>query len=168
MRDVKDLNKKSDQEAKRLKIYLAAAYGVTFLMGLLMWFGNSRHYDLSAFPNAQMVLSGGGGDAGRAVYPKGGCVGSKGVFYIFELCDSSIGSGGSVVGDSALCNGILYGNTSIIVDAGAAGAYYRRKHRGLDSPAFDKEGKTQSVWIVLEQERGIMVLYCFVCGGLSL
>ena len=54
MRDVKDLNKKSDQEAKRLKIYLAAAYGVTFLMGLLMWFGNSRHYDLSAFPNAQM------------------------------------------------------------------------------------------------------------------
>ena len=54
MRDVKDLNKKSDQEAKRLKIYLAAAYGVTFLMGLLMWFGSSRHYDLSAFPNAQM------------------------------------------------------------------------------------------------------------------
>lgn len=33
MRDVKDLNKKSDQEAKRLKIYLAAAYGVTFFDG---------------------------------------------------------------------------------------------------------------------------------------
>ena len=123
MRDVKDLNKKSDQEAKRLKIYLAAAYGVTFLMGLLMW---------------------------------------------YELCDSNIGSGGSVIGDSALCNGILYGNASFIVDADAAGAYYRRKHRVLDSPAFDKEGKAQSVWIVLEQERGIMVLHCFVCGGLSL
>ncbi len=58
----------------------------------------------------------------------------------------------------------LYGNASFIVDADAAGAYYRRKHRVLDSPAFDKEGKAQIVWIVLEQERGIMVLHCFVCG----
>lgn len=39
---------------KKLIIYIAAAYGVTFLMGLLMWYGAGRHFDLSAFPNAQM------------------------------------------------------------------------------------------------------------------
>ena len=40
-------------------------------MGLLMWYGSSRHYDLSTFPNAQMYYPAAGGDAGRAVYPKG-------------------------------------------------------------------------------------------------
>lgn len=42
--------------AKReLLIFLAVAYGVTFLMGILMWYGNQGSLDLSAFPNAQMM-----------------------------------------------------------------------------------------------------------------
>lgn len=42
-------------EKKQFLIYLIAAYGVTFLMGLLMWYGNARGLDVSAFPNAQMM-----------------------------------------------------------------------------------------------------------------
>ncbi|MDE7030520.1 MAG: CPBP family intramembrane metalloprotease, partial [Lachnospiraceae bacterium] len=43
-----------NKEKKELIIYVAVAYGVTFLMGLLMWYGSSRNLDLSMFPNAQM------------------------------------------------------------------------------------------------------------------
>ena len=85
MRDVKDLNKKSDQEAKRLKIYLAAAYGVTFLMGLLMWYGSSRHYDLSTFPNAQMYYPAAGVMLGVLFTQKGDALVPK-VFFIFLSC----------------------------------------------------------------------------------
>ena len=46
---------KGNTEKKRLWIYLAVAYGITFLMGLLMWYGNARGADVGAFPNAQMM-----------------------------------------------------------------------------------------------------------------
>lgn len=42
-------------EKKQLIIFLIVAYGITYLMGLLMWYGNHRQIDLSAFPNAQMM-----------------------------------------------------------------------------------------------------------------
>lgn len=42
------------KERKQLIIYIAIAYGVTYLMGLLMWYGNSRQLDLTTFPTAQM------------------------------------------------------------------------------------------------------------------
>lgn len=45
--------KKKDKT--RLLIYIAIAYGVTYLMGLLMWYGNTKGYDLSAFATAQMM-----------------------------------------------------------------------------------------------------------------
>ena len=37
-------------EKKRLLIYVLIAYGVTYVMGLLMWYGNSKGMDVSAFP----------------------------------------------------------------------------------------------------------------------
>ena len=44
---------KGNTEKKRLWIYLAVAYGITFLMGLLMWYGNAKGVDVGVFPNAQ-------------------------------------------------------------------------------------------------------------------
>ena len=41
-------------EKKQFIIYLAVAYGLTYLMGLLMWAAYGRA-DLSVFPNAQMM-----------------------------------------------------------------------------------------------------------------
>ena len=32
---------------KQLIIFLLVAYGVTYLMGLLAWYGNTKAYDLS-------------------------------------------------------------------------------------------------------------------------
>lgn len=37
-----------------LLIYIAVTYGVTFLMGILMWYGNNNYLDVSMFVNAQM------------------------------------------------------------------------------------------------------------------
>lgn len=42
-------------EKRQLIIFLIVAYGITYLMGILMWYGNNRQLDLSAFPNAQMM-----------------------------------------------------------------------------------------------------------------
>lgn len=44
-----------NREKKQLIIFVAIAYGVTFLMGLLIWYGNSREMDVSVFPAAQMM-----------------------------------------------------------------------------------------------------------------
>ena len=40
---------------KRLIIYVLIAYGLTYLMGILMWYGSTKGYDLTAFPTAQMM-----------------------------------------------------------------------------------------------------------------
>ena len=45
----------SETEKKQLIIFAAVAYGITYVLGLLMWYGNSTGADLSAFPNAQML-----------------------------------------------------------------------------------------------------------------
>lgn len=42
-------------EKKQLLIYVIIAYGITYVMGLLMWYGYGKGLDLSAFPNAQML-----------------------------------------------------------------------------------------------------------------
>lgn len=44
----------SQMEKKQLGIFTAVAYGITFLMGILMWYGSAKGLDISAFPNAQM------------------------------------------------------------------------------------------------------------------
>lgn len=40
---------------KQLKIFFLVAFGVTYFMGLFMWYGSANHMDVSAFPNAQMM-----------------------------------------------------------------------------------------------------------------
>ncbi|MDE6221283.1 MAG: CPBP family intramembrane metalloprotease [Lachnospiraceae bacterium] len=73
------------EKNKELYIYVAVAYGVTFLMGFLMWYGNSKNLDLGIFANAQMF------------YPAAGvmlavlCTRKKDtliprVFYVFFIC----------------------------------------------------------------------------------
>ncbi len=42
------------KEKKQLLIFIAIAYGVTFLMGMLMWYAHVNNIDISVFPNAQM------------------------------------------------------------------------------------------------------------------
>lgn len=42
-------------EKKQFVIFLLVAYGLTYVMGLFMWYGNRAGTDLSAFPNAQML-----------------------------------------------------------------------------------------------------------------
>lgn len=43
---------------KRLIIYVLTAYGLTYLMGILMWYGSTKGYDLTVFPTAQMMYPG--------------------------------------------------------------------------------------------------------------
>lgn len=39
----------------RLIICVLMAYGLTCLMGILMWYGSTKGYDLTVFPTAQMM-----------------------------------------------------------------------------------------------------------------
>lgn len=43
------------KEKKKFLIFLLVAYGLTYLMGILMWYGNGVSADLSGFPAAQML-----------------------------------------------------------------------------------------------------------------
>lgn len=45
----------SQIEKKQLRIYILVAYGITFLMGLPMWYAFEKGLDVSVFPNAQML-----------------------------------------------------------------------------------------------------------------
>lgn len=45
----------SKSEKKQLMIYVAIAFGVTYLMGILMWYGHVAGKSLDLFPNAQML-----------------------------------------------------------------------------------------------------------------
>ena len=58
----------SETEKKQLIIFAAVAYGITYILGLLMWYGNSTGADLSQCPDA---LSGGGSYAGLSAYQAG-------------------------------------------------------------------------------------------------
>ena len=40
------------KERTKLLVYVIVAYGITYLMGLLMWYGSKKGYDLSVFPTA--------------------------------------------------------------------------------------------------------------------
>ena len=44
----------TNKTKKQLIIFLLVAYGVTFLMGILTWYGSTISAEMSAFPNAQM------------------------------------------------------------------------------------------------------------------
>lgn len=45
----------SKTEKRQLTIFAWIAYGIPYLLGILMWYGYGKKLDLSAFPNAQML-----------------------------------------------------------------------------------------------------------------
>lgn len=48
------MNPFTKQEKNQLKIYVLVAFVLPYLLGILMWYGRGKNYDLSAFPHAQM------------------------------------------------------------------------------------------------------------------
>lgn len=59
------------EKNKQIVVFLVIAYGLTYLMGLLMWYGNSKGYDLNAFPVAQMLYPAAGVSLGLLLINKG-------------------------------------------------------------------------------------------------
>ena len=55
----------------RLIIYVLMAYGLTCLMGILMWYGSTKGYDLTVFPTAQMMYPAAGVIIGLFLAHKG-------------------------------------------------------------------------------------------------
>ena len=55
----------------RLIIYVLMAYGLTYLMGILMWYGSTKGYDLTVFPTAQMMYPAAGVIIGLFLAHKG-------------------------------------------------------------------------------------------------
>ena len=45
----------SKTEKRQLIIFIAIAYGIPYLLGILMWYGSLKQMDLSAFPVTQML-----------------------------------------------------------------------------------------------------------------
>lgn len=76
---------KNKNENKELLIYIMIAYGVTFLMGILMWYGNSKNLDLSMFPNAQMFYPAAGVMLAMLYVRKEDVLVPK-AFYLFFVC----------------------------------------------------------------------------------
>lgn len=73
------------EKDKGLWIYIAVAYGVTFLMGLLMWYGDRKNIDLGIFPNAQMFYPAAGVMAAVLCTRKKDPLIPRG-FYVFFIC----------------------------------------------------------------------------------
>ncbi len=71
------------KEKKRLIIFIAVAYGITFLMGILMWYGHANHMDVSVFPNAQMFYPAAGMILASLIMEKKKCLPK--LFYRFFL-----------------------------------------------------------------------------------
>ncbi len=71
-------------EKRRLWIFLLVAYGVTFVLGFLMWYGNSQGTDLTIFPNAQMLYPAAGVMLGYLAVKKKDMQMPKG-FFVFYL-----------------------------------------------------------------------------------
>ncbi|MDE5823370.1 MAG: hypothetical protein K2H91_01595 [Lachnospiraceae bacterium] len=76
---------KSVEKNKELIIYIAVAYGVTFLMGMLMWYGNNKNIDLGIFPNAQMFYPAAGVMMAVLCTRKNDAMIPR-VFYVFFIC----------------------------------------------------------------------------------
>lgn len=76
---------RDEKEIKELIIYVVIAYGVTFLMGLFMWYGNSKNLDLSTFPSAQMFYPAAGVMLAMLCVRKEDMLVPK-AFYLFFVC----------------------------------------------------------------------------------
>lgn len=58
------------EETKRLIIFIAIAYGVNYLMGILMYLGSKKGLDLNVFPLVQMLYPATGVTIGMVVTNK--------------------------------------------------------------------------------------------------
>lgn len=76
----------SQIEKKQLGIFTAVAYGITFLMGILMWYGSVKGLDISAFPNAQMFYPAAGVMLAYLLTKKEDMDMPKGFYIAFCIC----------------------------------------------------------------------------------
>ena len=76
----------SQVEKKQLGIFTAVAYGITFLMGILMWYGSAKGLDISAFPNAQMFYPAAGVMLAYLLTKKEDADMPKGFYIAFCIC----------------------------------------------------------------------------------
>ncbi len=60
------------KEKKKLWVFIAVAYGVTYAMNLLMIIGFKKQYDLTLFMNAQMLYPAAGVILGKLIFRKEG------------------------------------------------------------------------------------------------
>lgn len=86
-------------EKKQLMIYVIIAYGITYVLGLLMWYGYGKGLDLSAFPNAQMLYPAAGVMMAYLITRKG----DKNLPKAFTYFCGAYGSAGCLYG--GLCSG---------------------------------------------------------------
>ena len=77
---------KEEVEKKQLGIFTAVAYGITFLMGILMWYGSAKGLDISAFPNAQMFYPAAGVMLAYLLTKKEDVVIPRGFYIAFCIC----------------------------------------------------------------------------------
>ena len=101
-------------EKKRLLIYILVAYGVTYVMGLLMWYGNVKGMDVSAFPNAQMMYPAAGVALGFLLTRKGDKTVPKG-FYIFFIVLTGVMAAVSILSVIMPDEIVVIGGTGISV-----------------------------------------------------
>ena len=136
----------ANREKNQLMIYVIIAYGITYVLGLLMWYGYGKGLDLSAFPNAQMLYPAAGVMMAYLITRKGDKNSSKMLFDIFFR--GAYGSAGCLYG--GLCSGAEKyrsdGHTVFSVDADPAVRYDRRQRYFLDSSLGIRQRKTQSLW----------------------
>lgn len=79
----------SEREKKELIIFALVAYGVSYVLGLLMWYGNGIGADLSTFPNAQMLYPAAGVMLAYLIVPRGDEKMPK-VFFIFYIAVTAL------------------------------------------------------------------------------
>lgn len=77
------------EKGKGLRVYIAVAYGVTFLMGMLMWYGNGRNLDLGIFANAQMFYPAAGVMLAVLCTRKNDASIPR-VFFVFFICVTAV------------------------------------------------------------------------------
>ena len=77
--------KMTQMEKKQLMIFIFVAYGVTYVLGILMWAFYGTGADLSVFPNAQMLYPAAGVMLAYLVTKKGDRNLPKGLFVFFIL-----------------------------------------------------------------------------------
>ena len=146
------------KERKQLIIYIAIAYGVTYLMGLLMWYGNSRQLDLTTFPTAQMFYPAAGVMAAFLCTKKDDAMVPR-LFYWFFVLATVVMAAFAVL---SICK-----PNEIIIVMGTGMSLWAVGQQYLMIAVcvvgwvllLITKKKTQSIWLVLEFGNFLLVVY---------